>query len=66
MRSRYQDAVRRTDRQRDDALHDVAAVRDLCSRLEASKEKLQRQLTSVQLEEEKVNEYFKTTLHNIL
>ena len=49
-----EEQIRILQRHKEDALHDLAAVRDLCARLESNKEKLQRQLTAKTLDEEQV------------
>ena len=47
--------IRRMEEERHGNLQDMAAVRDLCTRLEASKDQLQRQLTAKLLDYEKVS-----------
>ena len=51
--------IRRLEKERHANLQDMAAVRDLCTRLEASKDQLQRQLTAKCLDYEKVSKRIK-------
>ena len=46
--------LRQSEDDKQNILADLTAVRELCSRLEATKETLQRQLTSAQLDREQV------------
>ena len=46
--------IRRLEEEKHNGLQDLAAVRDLCTRLEGSKDQLQRQLTAKSLDYEKV------------
>jgi hypothetical protein len=49
-----EEALREAEDERQNLLQDLAAVRDLCSKLEADKESLQRQLTAKSLDMEQV------------
>ena len=50
-----EEAVRRGEEDKHSILQDLSAVRDLCTKLEATKDTLQRQLTARTLDQEKVN-----------
>ena len=49
-----EEAVRRGEEEKHSILQDLSAVRDLCTKLEATKDSLQRQLTARTLDQEKV------------
>ena len=49
-----EEAVRRGEEDKHSILQDLSAVRDLCTKLEATKDSLQRQLTARTLDQEKV------------
>ena len=48
--------LRCVEEEKHQLLQDLSAVRDLCAKLEATKDSLQRQLTSKSLDHEKVGE----------
>jgi len=50
-----EEAVRHLEEEKHRLLLDISAVRDLCARLESTKDNLQRQLMSKSLDYEKVN-----------
>lgn len=52
--SQLEDSLRHAEDEKQSMLQDLAAVRDLCTRLEANKESLQRQLTASMLDKEQV------------
>ena len=49
-----EDALRAMDHEKQSLLQDLAAVRDLCTKLEITKDNLHRQLTAKTLDTEKV------------
>ncbi len=49
-----EETLRQTETERHQALQDLSAARDLCTRLEAAKDALQRQFTTRTLDHEKV------------
>jgi chromosome segregation ATPase len=49
-----EDNLRQTDDDKNTLLNDLTAVRELCSRLEGTKESLQRQLTALTIDKEQV------------
>ena len=49
-----EESVRSVDNDKHNMMQDLSAVRDLCTQLEATKDSLQRQLTSATLDREKV------------
>ena len=49
-----EDNLRQTDDDKHTLLNDLTAVRELCSRLEGTKESLQRQLTASAIDKEQV------------
>lgn len=49
-----EDNLRQTDDDKNTLLSDLTAVRELCSRLEGTKESLQRQLTALTIDKEQV------------
>jgi len=50
-----EDNLRQTDDDKNTLLSDLTAVRELCSRLEGTKESLQRQLTALTIDKEQVS-----------
>ncbi len=50
-----EEMMRRGEDEKHSLLQDLSAVRDLCTKLEASKDALQRQVTAKTLDQEKVN-----------
>ncbi|XP_064608998.1 centrosomal protein of 135 kDa-like [Liolophura sinensis] len=52
--SQLEDSLRHAEDEKQSMLQDLAAVRDLCTRLEANKESLQRQLTASMLDKEQL------------
>ena len=52
-----EEAARRGEEEKHNILLDLSAVRDLCTKLEATKDSLQRQLTARTLDQEKVHLY---------
>lgn len=49
-----EEAMRQTEEDKHNLLEDLTAVRELCAKLEATKESIQRQLTSTSLDKEQV------------
>lgn len=49
-----EEAMRQTEEDKQNLLEDLTAVRELCAKLEATKESIQRQLTSTSLDKEQV------------
>lgn len=54
--AKLEEILRREKEEKSSMNHDVSAVRDLCVKLESSKDLLSRQLTSKSLEFERVKE----------
>ncbi len=50
-----EEAARHADQEKHSILQDLSAVRDLCTKLEATKDSLQRQLAARTLDQEKVS-----------
>lgn len=55
-----EEAMRQTEEDKQNLLEDLTAVRELCAKLEVTKESIQRQLTSTSLDKEQVTmvDYF--------
>ena len=55
-----EEAMRQTEEDKQNLLEDLSAVRELCAKLEVTKESIQRQLTSTSLDKEQVKmvDYF--------
>lgn len=49
-----EEAMRQTEEDKQNLLEDLTAVRELCAKLEATKESIQRQFTSTSLDKEQV------------
>ena len=49
-----EEGLRQTEEDKQNLLADLTAVREMCSRLEGTKESLQRQLTAASLDKEQV------------
>lgn len=52
-----EEAMRQTEEDKQNLLEDLTAVRELCAKLEATKESIQRQLTSTSLDKEQVSAF---------